>query len=487
MFGYMLFKNGEKNHKAPDEFQKRAREDIENRIRKFKSMEALTQTEGARHSGPLGEDAMDVDGDGDGNSRGISTIAMSAGVSSSSSRSSSVGRVRNKHSASPLVRSLKRSKNSEPASPYSVAVAAAAAAPAYTPALTYGSSPLRQTVAEATVVDSSDECSSIDSGKSGCSLTHASAQQLLLQQQESLQRILSRNSTLQSSLFSSDANSLYTHQSLSTYNTNNTWTLADDASAAANGVLNLNQALPTDFSDYYSPDLEVDKFSNGRPVFTKRPLKDWELNDLRSLLIYPELKPEWNNKVPEIRSPYPNIHFKIQIVPNFVTDEQIVQQLARSDIYKEAKFDLELRIKTMRYIVERARLRHKQILIDSFGIDSTKFNEDGLTGDIQYDCYFKFEWRNIIENYLLNLGIEYQCRAEFKSRISKLKKITLEKKSNYAFDKSVRSPLSLKNDLHKKVLLENKTHISEDVRMGIWRDVQSELYKKLNMDGWDVN
>ena len=487
----MLFKNGEKNHKAPDEFQKRAREDIENRIRKFKSMEALSQTEMAKHSGPLGDDAMDVDGDG--NSGGLSAITM--GANDNNNSSSSIGRIRNKHSASPLLRSLKRSKNSRPASLYSVAPAATAptasaattSTPAYTPVLTYGSSPLRQTVAEATVVDSSDECSSIDSGKSGCSLTHASAQQLLAQQQESLQRILSRNSTLQSSLFSSDANSLYTQQSLSTYNTNNTWTITDGAAAPASGILSLNQALPTDFTDYYSPDLEVEKFSNGRPVFTKRPLKDWELNDLRSLLIYPELKPEWNDKVPEIRSPYPNIHFKIQVVPNFLADEQIVQQLARSDIYKEAKFDLDLRIKTMRYIVERARLRHKQILIDSFGLSPSQFNENDLTGDIQYDCYFKFEWRNIIENYLLNLGIEYQCRAEFKSRISKLKKITLEKKSNYVFDKSVRSQSSLKNDLHKKVLLENKTHISEDVKMGIWRDVQSELYKKLNMDGWDVN
>lgn len=516
MFGYMLFKNGEKSHRAPDEFQKRAREDIENHIRKFKSVEALLQVETLK--GASTDDMMDVDSDGDNNT--ISSVVTNPNNAVQGTISK---KLKNKPTASPLLRSLKRSKYNRPTSGYSVSGAmtptssppastsASASSPlskgpAYTPTLTYGSSPLRQTVADATVIDSSDECSSIDSGKSGCSLTHASAQQLFQQQQESLQRMLSRNSTLHSSLFSADANSLYTDLSLSTSNTNNTLTLNNtitdnynsynDNSNGGNGfsklyydgnVLNLNQALPTDFTDYYSPDLEVEKFSNGRPVFTKRPLKDWELNDLRSLLIYPELKPEWNNKVPEIKSPYPNIHFKIQIIPNYLPDGQIIQELAHSDIYKEAKFDLNLRLKTISYIVERARLRHKQILIDSFGTDPAKFNENNLTGDIQFDCYFKFEWRNIIENYLLNLGIEYQCRTEFKSRISKLKKITQEKKSNCALDKSTRNHSSLKNDLHKKVLLENKTHIGEDVKMGIWREVQSQLYKKLNMDGWDIN
>ncbi|KAG0671592.1 hypothetical protein C6P40_003729, partial [Pichia californica] len=354
--------------------------------------------------------------------------------------------------------------------------------PSYGTSLTYGSSPLRQTVADSTVLEMSDECSSIDSGKSGCSLTHASAQQLLQQQQESLKRLISRNSTIQSSLFSNDINSLYTNDTFITNNTSSNTIINSN-------LLSLNQALPTNYDDYYSPDLDVEKFSNGRPIFTKRPLKNWELNDLRSLLIYPEIKSDWKNKIPEIQSPYPNINFKIQIIPNYLSDEKFIENLANSDIYKEANFDLNFKLKTVTYIIERARLRHKQILIDSFGIDPSNFNINNLLNNIQYDCYFKFEWRNIIENYLLNLGIEYQCRIEFKSKISKLKKIINEKKINSNIDKkSIKnSTSSLKNDLYKKVLVENKLGITDDVKLGIWRDVQSQVYKKLNMDGWEVN
>lgn len=458
MFGYMMFKGQRDSHKTPDEFQRRARQDIETHLKRLRNND---------HMHPV--DEMDIDS--------IDTKPVTTSHRSSSPLVRPLNdRLQNQQINSGISQhnlhnqynhhnqgSLDNQNFERPIN-------------AYAPKLTYGSSPLRQTVTSN--FESSDECSSIDSGKSGCSLTHESAQQLLQQQQESLDRMLSRTSTLESSLFRNDLNSLYTSTTNTTINTDHTF-----INSANSNIIPLNKALPQDFTDYYSPDLEAEKFSNGRPTFTKRPLKNWELNDLRSLLIYSEPKPEWNNKIPEILSPYPNIQFRIQIIPNYCSDNQITELLAHSDIYKESKFDLDYKIKTAKFIVERARLRHKQILIDSFGVDPLAFNsETNLVNDIRYDCYFKFEWRNIIENYMLNIGIEYQCRSEFKLRINKLKKLTQEKKFNGLSDKN---PKSSKMDLYKNVLLQNKSTISEEEKMSIWKDVQNEVYRKLDMDDWN--
>ncbi|TID19852.1 hypothetical protein CANINC_003647 [Pichia inconspicua] len=359
MFGYMLFKKNEQPYKTPPEFQQRAREDIENHLRNLSSQ---------------------------------TTITDRSNTNKNNAKSSLIQRHTEK-SNNDIV-----NKNSSP--------------------LTYGSSPLRNTLTVSNNTESVDEYSSIDSGKSGCSLSHESAQILLNQQQESLNRLFSRTSTQQNSLFTNDINSLYTSNTL---NTNTT-----QQPISMNNVLPLNEALPKDFSDYYSPDLDVDKFSNGRPI---------------------------------------------------------IQYLVHSDIYKEAKLDLEFREKTATFIVQRARLRHRQILIDSFNIDPSAFNpETHLLGDIKLDCYFKFEWRNIIENYLLNLGIENECRIEFKSRISKLKKITQDKGNIKG-----KSSLSLKNNLYKKVLLENKSAIDETLKINIWKEVKANVYKMLNMDGLEVS
>lgn len=316
--------------------------------------------------------------------------------------------------------------------------------------LKYGSSPLRQV----STVD--DDCSTIDSGKSGCSLSHDSAIQLMRQQQVSLQRI---NTNL------TDDNSLFDQYTLGTTATsiNNNTYLGDRID------ISLEQALPKNFADYYSPDLDVERFSNGRPIFTKRPLKNWELNDLRSLLIYPELPPDINfnegGKIPSVRSPYPNIYFRIQIIPNYISDKQMSKLLAQSDIYKEAKLPFEFRLHTAHYIVERARLRHKQILIDSFGVSENQFN-DGLLGDIGWDSYFKFEWRNIIENFMLNLGIEWQCRLEFKERIKKLRGIGGGNG----------------NELYKKVLVGATSIETEEFKGALWKEVQRGVYKRLEVD-----
>ncbi|CAI8493601.1 unnamed protein product [Pichia kudriavzevii] len=420
MFGYMMFKGQRDSHKTPDEFQRRARQDIETHLKRLRNND---------HMHPV--DEMDIDS--------IDTKPVTISHRSSSPLVRPLNdRLQNQQINSGISQhnlqnqynhhnqgSLDNQNFERPIN-------------AYAPKLTYGSSPLRQTVTSN--FESSDECSSIDSGKSGCSLTHESAQQLLQQQQESLDRMLSRTSTLESSLFRNDLNSLYTSTTNTTINTDHTF---------------INSAN----------------------------FKYNTLNDLRSLLIYSEPKPEWNNKIPEILSPYPNIQFRIQIIPNYCSDNQITELLAHSDIYKESKFDLDYKIKTAKFIVERARLRHKQILIDSFGVDPLAFNsETNLVNDIRYDCYFKFEWRNIIENYMLNIGIEYQCRSEFKLRINKLKKLTQEKKFNGLSDKN---PKSSKMDLYKNVLLQNKSTISEEEKMSIWKDVQNEVYRKLDMDDWN--
>lgn len=474
MFGYMLFKNGENAHRTPEEFQKRARQDVESHVRKFKTPQNAT-TSGLGIPA-IGDHARDMH---------IMDIDVQTEHEPQHHIQSNISHnKRHANSSISLVRRLKHKKNNtliEPETSPLRATVTAAPTPLqpYTPQLTYGSSPLRKTLADtnhATVDYSSDDCSTIDSGKSGCSLSHESARHLLHQQKESLDRMLTRASTLEDSVFSTDTNSLYTSTTLSTANTDNNILMGHD------NTITLDQALPKDFKDYYSPDLEVEKFSNGRPVFTKRPLKNWELNDLRSLLIYPEIKPEWNGKLPNVLSPYPNINFRIQIIPSYLSDDQISQYLAHSDIYTEAKYEMDFKLKTATYIVDRARLRHKQIMIDSFGIDASNFNEKNLLQNIQYDSYFKFEWRNIIENYMLNLGIEYECRTEFKTQISKLKKIANEKRNLVSRDKS-----KIKNDLYKKVLMENKTSITDEVKMNVWKDVQSHVYRKLNMEGWEVN
>ncbi|KAF4006113.1 Protein MTH1 domain protein [Saccharomyces cerevisiae] len=68
--------------------------------------------------------------------------------------------------------------------------------------------------------------------------------------------------------------------------------------------VSLDEALPKTFYDMYSPDILLADPSNilcnGRPKFTKRELLDWDLNDIRSLLIVEKLRPEWGNQLPEV-------------------------------------------------------------------------------------------------------------------------------------------------------------------------------------------
>lgn len=334
----------------------------------------------------------------------------------------------------------------------------------------HGSSPLARAVVSAV-----DDSSSIDSGKSGRSLSAASVQRLLLQQQQSLSRV----QTLASTTFDQalQLHEIYTNTTAPT-------TLPVSFPDHPDCVLSLSEALPKDFSDYYAPDLDVPRFSNGRPRYTKRNLKNWELNDTRSLLIYPDWpttpgspaavqgalpSPPVPRALPHIQSPIKGKSFRIQIIPYYASDAQIIQELVSSDIYKEATFEPNFREKTAQYIVEKARRRHAELLVNSFEVGAEYFNEYGLIGNMEYDSYFKFEWRNIIENFLLTLAIEYQCRSDFKFRLSQLIGADNAKRASAPSD-----------NLYKRTLMKRGIEITEDMKAEIWKDVQNKVYSKLD-------
>ncbi|VEU22380.1 DEKNAAC103596 [Brettanomyces naardenensis] len=409
MFGYKFFGNyGEDNYVTPKEFQVKAREDINNHVRKIREQGGFDEVRKRRllPTRLLGKPKKDAE----------SETSSTESTSSSSSRF-----------------------------------------------MTYISSPLRKTVS----IDSSSDASSIDSGSSsGSGPSTAST----FQQQSRMLRHMPTTSTYENSVFSSNAQlaRIYTNTTVPS----TAMFPSGPTSLQENGTLSLNDALPKDFSDYYAQDLNTERFSNGRPVFTRRNLKGWELNDIRSLVIYPDLRPEWHGKIPEVVSPYPNVIFRIQIIPLQLSDNEFVDCLAHSDIYRESKFDLAFRESTARYIVEKARLRHRSILQTNFGVPEEAFDQStNLVNNIQYDAYFKFEWRNVIENYLLNLGIENQCRLEFKEQITKLKRVNQHKVNCNGSD-----------NLYKKVLAHNnKVSLDDGVKMQIWHDVQKKVYERLDM------
>ncbi|KAG7746841.1 hypothetical protein KL912_003970 [Ogataea haglerorum] len=283
------------------------------------------------------------------------------------------------------------------------------------PSLTYGSSPLRRAITVSSQ-DSSDDAST-----------------------ESEPAQLRRTTTVQtadSSLFS-HLTQIYTNTTLPTQ--------VSEPAAVPEGCISLADALPHDFRDYYSPDLQTLRFPNGRPTFTKRGLRDWELNDLRSLLIVDALRPEWHGKVPQVVSPYPTIPLRIQVLPLDASDTEYVQLLASSDIYKESRFDEDFRRKTANYIVQQARQRH--------------------ASQFQSRVFLKYEWRNIVENYLLNLAIENQCRYEFKVKISGLKKMKHEGTQR-------------EEVLYKKAL-KNRIELTDEVKFQVWQEVQRSVYRSL--------
>lgn len=161
--------------------------------------------------------------------------------------------------------------------------------------------------------------------------------------------------------------------------------------------LPLRSVIPSSFADMYTPDILENKSlltKDGRPMFTQRELVDWHKNDLRSLLIVSSLKPAWRGKVPHIIEP----GYRVMVLPLDASDQVIVQTLVSSDLYKEHRFEQQFLEQTAEYTVQAARQR------------------------TSHQVLTKPEWRNIVENYLLNLACEAQCRLDFKEACSDLKR-----------------------------------------------------------------
>lgn len=257
-------------------------------------------------------------------------------------------------------------------------------------------------------------------------------------------------------------------------------------------VITLEDALPKFFYDMYYPEIVMNPqnlLPNGRPKFTKRELLDWDLNDIRSLLIIEKVKPEWGTHLPVIHfgsaldttyrySEVPP-QFKIQLLPLNSPDEIIIDILVNSDIYKEAQLDFQFKLTSARYTVAAARRRHRELA----GVDSPVMHLS------------KPEWRNIIENYLLNLAVEAQCRFDFKNSCLEFKKWKLHTASSPAV------PLKQETSLLRRALLrntrlkytgeqerqsisssKNKISISKEEKNILWVQCQSKVYQRLGLD-----
>jgi len=214
----------------------------------------------------------------------------------------------------------------------------------------------------------------------------------------------------------------------------------------------LEHAVPSDFSDMYTRStlLTNRMLPNGRPEFTVRNLIDWTLNDTRSLLIINELRPEWGNKLPKIiGSVLRGSKYRFQLLPLYCSDEFLIESLVSSDIYLEANLDHEFRLRSATYIVKTARERHEL-----------------MAGGVKeiFMSLQKFEWRNIIENFLLNLAVEAQCRYDFKHNCSEYKKWKMQQQGI---------------SIHETP---QKIYLSPSEKDMLWQQCQSFVYGRLNLD-----
>ncbi|SCV06153.1 LANO_0H23266g1_1 [Lachancea nothofagi CBS 11611] len=274
-------------------------------------------------------------------------------------------------------------------------------------------------------------------------------------------------------------------------------------------TIHLQDALPKTFYDMYSSDLLLDPqnlLCNGRPKFTKRELLDWDLNDIRSLLVVEQFRPEWGAQLPLVefdtssitsssstKTPVPQ--FRLQLLPLNSTDDFIIRTLVESDLYLEANLDYEFKLTSAKYTVAAARKRHHQYL----GREESIMNLS------------KPEWRNIIENYLLNIAVEAQCRFDFKRHCADYKKWkqqqALVKKPDMPPPSTI--PSRKRESLLKRTLLRNtamlssednipiaspnnptttnpaapsKISLTKDEKAMLWSQCQSRVYQRLGLD-----
>lgn len=158
--------------------------------------------------------------------------------------------------------------------------------------------------------------------------------------------------------------------------------------------ISIHTLIPTDFRTYYTSEvLQTHELTaQGRPSFTERPLIDWRLNDLRSLLIF-DLPLPAQLRDAELREP----GFRVHVIPRDLPDDQMVTALANTSLYQEFNFSMEFKMQTAYYTLLAVRERIGQNV--------------ALT---------RPQWRNVVENYLLNLGCEAQCRLDFRTLYYKL-------------------------------------------------------------------
>ncbi|ODV57871.1 Std1p ASCRUDRAFT_40241 [Ascoidea rubescens DSM 1968] len=219
-------------------------------------------------------------------------------------------------------------------------------------------------------------------------------------------------------------------------------------------IITLDDAIPIDFHNMYLPQFLSNLLPNGRPTFTKRNLIDWDLNDLRSLLILHTLKPEWNNKIPIIYAP---LGFKIQLLPLDSSESQFVSILVQSDIYKEAKFSENLRTQAAQFTVLAAKKKHNDLIY--LKLKSQGYNKEQIFASKEYHSLEIHEWRNIIENFLLNLAVEAQCCHDFK------KIFLINSAKNF-------------EEPHFK----NSFDLSNQEKSFLWNQVQAKVYQKAGLD-----
>lgn len=209
-------------------------------------------------------------------------------------------------------------------------------------------------------------------------------------------------------------------------------------------TLPLREAIPRSYSQFYDPKIYADEKNIndlGRPKFTDRNLIDWGLNDIRSLLFRPRDSANW----PEIRE----AGFHITSLPLDAPDCALVEVLASSDLFKEHRWlTANVRREVARCIVRATRV------------------------DAGSGCLTLPQWRHMIEEYMLNLACQVQCRSDYRKALAQLKN---NKSSVYGSDSDIGSPPELQPD-----------HVTVEERCRLWRSCQKALYNRLNLD-WELD
>lgn len=238
--------------------------------------------------------------------------------------------------------------------------------------------------------------------------------------------------------------------------------------------INLTDALPKDYCDMYSLETfqKNETLANGRPSFTQRELLDWEINDIRSLLIVDKLRPEWGNSIPIIKSSnniqnvngdsyqYDSngnkVNFRVVLLPLNSTERTIINTLVSSDLYLESGLDYEFKYASAKYIVESMRKKYEMI-------------PNRFVNNVLY--LNKIDWRNIIENYLLNIAVEAECRFDFRQRCRDFKKWKLDN-----LRESPKQENGSVADGDVKIML------TKEEKSILWSQCQAQVYQRLGLD-----